>query len=158
MLIFGGHGDDPSDLQWFRRYFNSDRVGVDGMGSIRAHYVCWQGRLVKAAGGGGFCHNGAAYAARQTGSHACHPTPLRAPSHHPTHGPPHPPLFLPPDLPPPLQSVTKQKMSSARWYPTPVTLPDGRILVVGGVPDPGDAGYDGITRALDAEPALDNPT
>lgn len=31
-------------------------------------------------------------------------------------------------------------MSSARWYPTPLTLPDGRVLVIGGVPDPGDAG------------------
>jgi hypothetical protein len=30
--------------------------------------------------------------------------------------------------------------------------------VVGGVPDPGDAGYDGITRHPWSNPALDNPT
>jgi len=29
-MIFGGHGDDPGDLQWFRRYFNSNRVGEPG--------------------------------------------------------------------------------------------------------------------------------
>lgn len=80
VLIFGGHGDEPTDLRWFRRYENSNR------------------------------------------------------------------------------SVSRQRMSSARWYPTPLTLPDGRVLVIGGVPDPGDAGYDGITRAPDADPALDNPS
>lgn len=80
ILIFGGHGDEPADLKWFRRYENADR------------------------------------------------------------------------------SVSRQRMSSARWYPTPLTLPDGRVLVIGGVPDAGDAGYDGITRAPDADPALDNPS
>jgi hypothetical protein len=56
------------------------------------------------------------------------------------------------------RSLDMSRMSSPRWYPSPTTLPDGRIIVVGGVPDPGDAGYDGITRHPWSNPALDNPT
>ena len=56
------------------------------------------------------------------------------------------------------RTVQRARMSSPRWYPTPATLPDGRVLVVGGVPDPGDAGYDGISRHPWSNPALDNPS
>lgn len=50
------------------------------------------------------------------------------------------------------QALWKTTMSSGRWYATPATLPDGRVLVVGGVADSGEAGYHADDRSLD------NPT
>lgn len=43
-------------------------------------------------------------------------------------------------------------MPSGRWYPGAATLPDGRVLVVGGVADSGEAGYHAEDHSLD------NPT
>jgi hypothetical protein len=47
---------------------------------------------------------------------------------------------------------TFSTMPSNRWYPTPVTLPEGKVLVVGGVLKSGYAGYAAKDKSLD------NPT
>lgn len=38
------------------------------------------------------------------------------------------------------QTLWSTQMPSGRWYPSVATLPDGRVLVVGGVNDSGKAG------------------
>lgn len=44
-------------------------------------------------------------------------------------------------------------------YPTPATLPDGRVLIVGGVKRNGQAGYfKGVIKTQDGRKQYDNPT
>lgn len=143
--MFGGHDDDdPQDMRWFRRYdHDTGVVENDRMSSPR-----WEGgrglgrpRLQSDRGA---CWAGRRCAWLRAGASVVESCPTGAATT--THRQPQ------------LLTARRRAAHLRRWYPTPCTLPDGRIIVVGGVPDPGDAGYDGITRDKWSNPALDNPT
>ena len=51
------------------------------------------------------------------------------------------------------RTLTSSAMPSGRWYPSAVTLSDGKVLVVGGTNDSGKAGYGNENK-----PEADNPT
>jgi hypothetical protein len=53
--------------------------------------------------------------------------------------------------------ITSTTMESGRWYPTPVTLPDGKVLVIGGVAHNGQAGYFDNVK-VNMRDTYDNPT
>ncbi|KAI7837152.1 hypothetical protein COHA_009029 [Chlorella ohadii] len=53
--------------------------------------------------------------------------------------------------------ITSTQMQSGRWYPTPVTLPDGKVLVIGGVAHNGQAGYFDNVKVNERD-TYDNPT